>query len=143
MQHDKKINDMKIAICASMSAIRKIIEVRDDLQNFGHEIIAPANLERHLVKIFSSSESTDEKIKDDLMKTYFEKIKNCDAICVINEKKNGIENYIGGNTFLEMGFAHVLNKKIFLLNPIPEVSYKDEIIAMQPIVLDGDLNKIN
>ena len=34
-----------------------------------------------------------------------------------------------------MGFAHVLNKKIYLLNNIPEMSYSDEIRAMQPIVL--------
>lgn len=42
-----------------------------------------------------------------------------------------------------MGFAYVLKKKIFLLNPIPELSYSDEIKAMKPIVLDGDLKKIN
>lgn len=41
-----------------------------------------------------------------------------------------------------MAFAHVLDKKIFLLNPIPEIPYKDEIVAMQPIILDGDLAKI-
>jgi hypothetical protein len=57
--------------------------------------------------------------------------------------KNGIKNYIGGNTFLEMGFAHVLNQKIFLLNPIPEIPfYKTEIEAMRPVVLNGDLAKI-
>ena len=43
---------------------------------------------------------------------------------------------------LEMGFAHVLGKKIFLLNGIPDMHYKDEIRAMQPVVLDGDLNGI-
>ena len=55
---------------------------------------------------------------------------------------NGIPNYIGGNTFLEMGFAHVLNKKVFLLNNIPAMPYDDEIKDMQPIVLNGDLLKI-
>ncbi|MBT4597707.1 hypothetical protein HOC76_01665, partial [bacterium] len=50
-----------------------------------------------------------------------------------------IDSYIGGNTFLEMGFAHVLGKKIFLLNGIPDISYKAEIIAMQPKCLKGDL----
>jgi predicted RNA-binding protein with PUA domain len=41
-----------------------------------------------------------------------------------------------------MGFAHVLGKKIFLLNDIPEISYKDEIKMMQPIILEGELSKI-
>jgi predicted RNA-binding protein with PUA domain len=61
---------------------------------------------------------------------------------VVNEDLNNVEGYIGGNTFLEMGFAHVLNKKIFLLNPIPEMGYEDEIVAMKPVVLNNDLEKI-
>ncbi len=61
---------------------------------------------------------------------------------MINLTKKGIDNYIGGNTFLEMGFAYVLAKKIFLWQDIPEMIYTDEIKAMQPIILNGDLNKI-
>jgi predicted RNA-binding protein with PUA domain len=61
---------------------------------------------------------------------------------VVNEDLNGIKGYIGGNSFLEMGFAHVLNKKIFLLNPISEMGYEDEIVAMKPVILNGDLDKI-
>jgi len=125
-----------------MSAIKKIIEVQDDLKVLGHEVVAPENLERHLAKTFSSDESTEEKIKDDLIRRYFEKIKDADAVLVLNLDKNGIANYIGGNTFLEMGFAHVLAKKIYLLSEIPEVSYRDEIIAMQPVIINGDLKKI-
>lgn len=58
----------------------------------------------------------------------------------MNISKNGIENYIGGNTLMELGFAHVMNKKIYLLNPIPEMSYTDEIIAVQPAIINGDLS---
>lgn len=53
-----------------------------------------------------------------------------------------VVGYIGGNSFLEMGFAHVLNKEIFLLNKIPESLFKDELVAMQPVILGGDLSKI-
>lgn len=133
---------MKIVICASMSAIKKIIEVQEELKILGHFVVVPKNLEKHLAKTFSSAESTEEKIKDNLIVGYFEKIKDSDAVLVLNLDKNGIENYIGGNTFLEMGFAYVLNKKIFLINNIPEVSYRDEIISMQPVILSGDLKKI-
>ena len=73
----------------------------------------------------------------------FNLIKESDAVLVVNVDKNDIKNYIGGNTLLEMGFAHVLNKKIFLLNNIPDISYKDELRAMQPIVLNNDLSKIS
>jgi predicted RNA-binding protein with PUA domain len=65
-----------------------------------------------------------------------------DAILVLNFDKNGVKNYIGGNTLMEIGFAHVHDKKIFLLNPIPDMPYKDEIEATDPVVLSGDLSKI-
>lgn len=45
---------------------------------------------------------------------------------------------------MEIGFAHVLNQKIFLLNSIPEIPYyKTEIEAIKPIIINGDLTKIN
>jgi hypothetical protein len=28
------------------------------------------------------------------------------------------------------------------LNEIPEMGYKDEIVAMKPVILEGDLNRI-
>lgn len=133
---------MKIVICASMAFAEKIAKAQKILQDSGHQVVVPENMKRHLEKTFSGCESTQEKIKDDLIKKYFEKIKDADAILVLNHDKNGIENYIGGNTFLEMGFAHVLDKEMFLLNRVPEISYKDEIIAMQPVVLNGDLSII-
>jgi len=69
-------------------------------------------------------------------------MKGADAVVVVNLEKKGIPSYIGGNTFLEMGFAHVLDKKIYLYNDIPDLSYTDEIQAMQPVALKGDLSKI-
>lgn len=41
-----------------------------------------------------------------------------------------------------MAFAHVLNKKVFLFNPIPQMNYSDEIEAMKPIIFNSDLSKI-
>ena len=43
---------------------------------------------------------------------------------------------------MEIGYAHVLDKKIFFLNPIPVVSFKDELIAASPVIINGDLNQI-
>lgn len=70
------------------------------------------------------------------------KVKQNDAILVLNFEKNSQPNYIGGATFLEIFKAFELGKKIFLFNPIPESVFKDELMAMRPIILNGDLSKI-
>lgn len=144
---------MKITICASVDFTNKTKEVADLLLKQGHKIEIPfysqkilkgeLSLEEYLrIKKNKGDMYFRKKVKGDLIRRYFRLIKDSDAILVINIDKNGIKNYIGGNTFLEMGFAHVLNKKIFLLNDVPDISYKDEILAMQPIILNGDLSKI-
>jgi len=77
------------------------------------------------------------------MQWYFNAIKESDAILVLNFDKKDIKNYVGANTFLEIGDAHVLNKKIFFINEKPEQDYiKDELDAMDLIILNGDLSKL-
>ncbi|MFZ2975032.1 MAG: hypothetical protein WA055_00180 [Candidatus Moraniibacteriota bacterium] len=143
---------MKIVICSSIDFTYEVEEVSDKLMAMGHETEIPFTSQRILrgeltLENFKKEKEKNgdgfvRKIKDDVIKRYYEIIKNSDAILVVNHNKKEVENYIGGNTFLEMGFAHVLNKKIYLLNPIPEMGYKDEIVAMQPIILNGDLKNI-
>lgn len=96
-----------------------------------------------LVDMANGAENSDIKRKYNYIKFWHSLIKSGDAILVCNFDKNGIKNYIGGNTLMEIGFAHVNNKKIFLLNSIPDMSYKDEIEAMEPTVINDDLSKIN
>jgi hypothetical protein len=134
---------MKIVLCGSMTFAQKMIQTKNDLITLRHEPNLNELIEGYVKKDPSVSEAIIEnKIKYDVIKVYFEEIKNSDAIIVINEEKNGVKGYIGGNAFLEIGFAYVLGKKIFLLNDIPNLPIKDEIIAMKPIVLNGDLSQI-
>jgi nucleoside 2-deoxyribosyltransferase len=144
-KHTSKVNDMKIVICGSMKLSKKMIEVRDRLEELGHGVFLPRHAEEYAEMGSSDhihNESAKNKIKDDLIRDYYNKIAENDAVLIINDDLNGVKGYIGGNSFLEMGFAHVLNKKIYLYNNIPESSFKDEIVAMQPVVLDGDISKI-
>ncbi len=136
---------MKIAICGSMAFAKEMCEIKKQLEVKSHEIILPHGTEilaDGFLAPESSKESVENKIKHDLFRHYFKLIQDCDAILVLNFSKNNIDNYIGGNSLIEMAFAHVLNKKVFLLHPIPKISYSDEIIGMQPIVLNGNLDKI-
>ncbi|MBU1034128.1 hypothetical protein KKI22_04275 [Patescibacteria group bacterium] len=136
---------MKIVICGSISAAEEIIEVRDKLEKLGHHVEIPEGVKNEFLRgrtEVATSEKANDKIKHDLIRGYYKKIANHDAVLVVNPKKKGIKNYIGGNTFLEMGFAHVLDKKLFVYYQIPTMSYSSEIQAMQPVVLSGDLERI-
>jgi len=136
---------MKISICGSMVFSKEMVEIANKLKQNNHKVILPHNTEKYADGVLAnetSHESVKNKIDNDLIRDYFNEIKNSDAVLIVNFDKNGIPNYIGGNAFLEMGFAHALNKKVFLLNNIPAMPYDDEIKAMQPIVLNGDLLKI-
>lgn len=64
------------------------------------------------------------------------------AILVVNRDKHGIGDYIGPNTFAEIAVAFAQQKRIFLLQGIPDV-YLDELVAWDAIALDGDLSKIS
>jgi hypothetical protein len=132
---------MKIAICGSMAFAKEMIKAKKELIELGHKVVIQKDIELHAS---GSIKEEDKwmKLKHDVFRDYFNEIKKSDAVLIINLDKNNIKNYIGGNSLIEMAFAYVLNKKIFLLNPIPKISYTDEIAAMKPIILNRDLTKI-
>ena len=82
-------------------------------------------------------------LKEGAIKDHYEKIDWAQAILVVNHEKRGIKGYIGGNTLIEIGVAFYLKKPIYLLHPVSsELSYKQEILGMKPILLDGNLDRI-
>ena len=124
-----------------MAFAKEMIEAKKDLEKKNHFVVIPVNTEKYADGTIGI-ENKLEKIELDVIRSYFEEIKKNDAVLVINKDKNNIKNYVGGNSLIEIAFAHVLNKKIFLLNPVPQMSYSDEIEAMNPVILNGDLSKI-
>jgi len=120
---------------------KEMVEIKQKLEGLGHAVVLPKNIEQY-ASGEKKIEGKWEKQEDDLFKNYWNEIKASDAVLIVNITKNGIENYVGGNTLIEMAYAHILDKKIYLLNPIPEMNYKDEIEAMNPLVLNNDLLKI-
>ena len=123
----------------------KMIKVRDKLQELGHDAFI-TDLHKSMI---GKTDDEIEKIKlhqkynMDAIREFWRMMQGADAVLVLNLDKNGIKNYVGGNTLMEIGFAHVLNQKVFMLNPIPEMPYcKTEIEAVKPIILNGDFSKI-
>lgn len=132
---------MKIAICGSMEFAKEMIELKKKLEGLGHVAVLPNNVEKYALGN-KKVETKWDKIEGDLIKNYYEEIKKSDGVLVVNVTKNGIENYIGGNALIEAAFAHVLSKRVYLLNSIPKMNYAGEIESMNPIILNGDVSKI-
>ena len=128
-----------------MQFTERMLEIRDLLIELGHNafmtdlhnaLIGKTDEEKEIIKLY-------QKNNMDAIREFWRAMQGADAVLVLNFDKNGIKNYIGGNTLMEIGFAHVLNQKVFLLNPIPEIPfYKTEIEAIKPVILNGDLSKI-
>ncbi len=136
---------MRIGIISSMQFTDKMLEVRGKLQELGHDAFI-TNLHKTMI---GKTHDEIEKIKlhqkynQDAIREFWLLMQGADAVLVLNLDKNGIKNYIGGNTLMEIGFAHVLNQKIFLFNPIPDMPYcKTEIEAVKPCIIYGDLTRI-
>lgn len=138
---------MKLCISGSMQFTEEMFALKDKLNAMGHQAFMSDELSAVFV---GKTDEEKEEIKIyqknnlDAIRDFWRLMQGKDALLVYNVEKKGVPNYIGGNAFLEMGFAHVMNQKIFLLNPIPDNPYyKTEIEAMRPVILNGDLSKIS
>jgi hypothetical protein len=136
---------MKIALCHSMQYAEKAKETQEWFASQGHQAY-PSSFNELFIGLNDEEKEKlklHQKYECDAIREHWGNIEKSDVTLVLNYEKHGIPGYIGGNAFLEMGFAYILKKPIYLLNPIPEMPYyKTEIIGMKPIMLNGDLNKI-
>lgn len=141
-----------------MTFCEKFLLVKKQLEEIGHVVIAPellceANGDSISIGTFVDSNGGADafppdheiwKKKSNAITDHFRKIDESDCILITNYEKKDISNYIGGNTFLEMGYAYGTSKKIYILNEMPATSpYKEEMMGMQPIILNGDISKIS
>lgn len=142
---------MKIYVLGSNSFIEEMVQCKNKLCKLGHEGWIHPDYEAHVngskkqvVEALSTGEHAKWKMDNDYIKQHYKHILESDAVLVVNLEKKGIKNYIGGNCLMEMGMAYVNNKKIFLLNDIPQdLPYLDEIIAVRPIALEGSLENVS
>lgn len=127
----------KICLCSSRTFFDNLKKIKEDLEKFGYEIFLPSmtNIQDDFY-IKENGETEFAKIHFNLIKNHFKKINESDAVLICNFDKNGIKGYIGGNMLIEMGKAFDKDIPIFLLKPVPEINYKAEILAMQPIILN-------
>lgn len=139
---------MKITIRGSMIFYQEMVRAKQDLEELGHLVETPpgkiADEKGNPIDVkeyYSQRKRATRKEgwiwdrKAEAIREHFRKIKWADSILVLNYKHSDSSGYVGGNTLLEMGLAFHLRKPIFLLNPIPNLPYREEIIAMKPTIL--------
>mgnify|MGYP000838379824 FL=1 len=119
-----------IVLCGSTKVKEDILKIKEKLEDKGYHVLLPEECLKDIPKKIAS-------------RTHFSRIenKNNQIVLIVNTTKNGIENYIGPNSFAEIAFAFYFNKNIFLLNDYYE-PYLDELTAWNVTPLKGNLNNI-
>jgi hypothetical protein len=137
---------MTIAICGSLTFYKAIRDTQKQLAALGHRGLVPKSIRLMEEEGYQKPKTVVERLKAEatyhFISEHFRKVERSDAILIVNPKNHGIAGYIGGNTFLEMGVAYYLGKKIYVMNPLPHMGYELELASMHPIILNGDLSKI-
>ena len=120
----------RIVLCGSMKLKEKMFESEEYLKTKNYEVVVPKEFRVEMTKTNAS-------------RLHFDEIANekTDIVLAINASKNGIENYIGPNTFAEIAMAFYFSKQIYLLNDIYE-PYKDELEGWNVIPLKENLDGI-
>jgi len=142
---------MKIYVLGSSYFREEMVNCKNHLCKLGYEGIIHPDYEafvrgekQDIVERWEKGERAAIKRENNYLHEHYKGILESDAVLIVNLEKNGIKNYIGGNVLMEMGQAYVNHKKIYFLNDMPtNLSYMDEIEAMDPICLHGNLANIN
>lgn len=147
----KKNNTQIITMCSSASFYKEVLEIEKQLKKLGFKVKIPktANIMNKNGNFNVADYKTWYADKNDyhkktaLMDAHFRKVMEADAILVVNNEKNGIPGYIGGNALMEMTLAYHYKKPIFLWNDVTsKLSIEEEVRGLNSIVIDQDLTKI-
>lgn len=103
----------------------------EKLQGFGYETEQPQSTQGSSVT------------RRSLLDAHFAKIDESDAILVVNATQENETTHIGASTLMEIAHAYSQGLEVFVLNSITESDYSDEVNAVSPIVLNGDLKTLD
>ncbi len=119
-----------IVLCGSMKVKDEIVRIQSLLLEKGYNVLLPVECMEGKPKVIAS-------------RAHFDRIVDADneIILIVNATKNGINNYIGPNSFAEIAFAFYHNKIVYVLNDFYE-PYLDELEGWGVKELHGSLNNI-
>jgi hypothetical protein len=120
-------------------SIQRELERRDHLVTLPNNCDDPGREER----IKSSTPSEYRGWKARMLEMQREKVRANDAVLVLNFDKGESRNYLGGATFLEVFKCGSWEGGSFSSIPLPDGILRDELDAMSPVVIDGDLSLVS
>jgi hypothetical protein len=106
---------VRIFLCSSRSGYARVGPIQEELERRGHAVTPPNNYDDPGREDRMKAEGKESQLdwKAEMIVRQTEKVRANDAILVLNFKKEGQPNYLGGATFLEVFRAWELGKKIF------------------------------
>ncbi len=139
----------KILICSKIDNYTQAQKVMRLLDSYDYDIVLPFVDEYNLLESSKSRYSDGKntsliKRRKDSFEIGYKFIKDSDSILVLNYDWNNILGYIGYNMYMDIGFAYILGKKIFILNDLSsnQLNIKKDFTRMNVIYLKGDLERI-
>lgn len=129
-----------VALCASAAHEAEWLKIVEQLKDYGLTVSTPVIGEQ----VAWDSMDIEEVIKKKgwFVRRHYANIATARAVLVCNYDKKGIANYIGSNVFMEMSAAFAYEKPIYVLNGLPEQGNKEELLALEPILLNGKLDRL-
>lgn len=140
-----------ITICSSASFYEKLSEIEKHLKILGYKVKIPLSARKMQKTGNYNLEGKKPWLEDpglfykkkDLMDAHFKKVRECDAILVMNLDKKDIKGYIGGNVLMEMTVAYQLKKPVFIWRIVSQDNpFYEEILGIGPQFLNEDLNNL-
>lgn len=136
-----------LTICGSMC---KLLEMRESKARLAQvpnwEVSIPEAFgpdKEELIRNGAYRDTAEIKKQFGSIRAHYDEVARATWVLLHNPDKNGVKGYIGPNTFLEAGYAHVLGKPLYALNGYTENTFMlDELDAIGATVLNGDLEKM-
>ena len=137
---DISVTKQLLVICGSMTHYARMLDARNWL--LAKDIPAKVPEDETIQRATLTNEAFSA-YKRQVSDKYFRLIRSKPVfgILVINDPKHGISDYIGANTFAEIAIAFNANKRIYLLNGIPEV-FAEELVSWGAIPLRAYLDPV-
>ena len=120
----------RVVLCGSKRFKDEILQLGEELKNRGYDAVVPrefiVDMKKKDASLLHFKEISDERT---------------DAVLVVNEKKEDLDNYIGANSFAEVAMGFFKGKKVYLKNDIYP-PYEEELFGWDVIPLKGNIDEV-